>query len=345
MKETNYIIGIFYCTEDNLIFDKIKIPKGISEASTEDIRTLSLRYLGPIFLTKAMQKTKPWTIERIESSLSLRDNPSKEFDMMQSFFMLNSYKEIQGKNTNLFSFIGSPYTEDIKVIYDKMDKLIHPSLLQGNIVNEALMGADFRVEEFIEKELTRGLNLIEYSLGASRKIYWEAPKEYYCVGAMRRKIFHDHEEGYLYTCDEDDPVRLEILKNVPSFYVMSILPNYYEHRIRETLHLFNISGFNPNIRLIKLKQADKNVIYLEEFQITNDLKESYGVILVNKMEGISEPRKTVNYRQKIRQIFDRNKSFEKIMVEINPIINPFVGWGTIEKESLNNIQKVLDESV
>jgi len=342
MKEANYILGLFFCTENNLIFEEIKVPGTLSKSALDGIRTLSLRYLGPIFLTKALKETSSWTIERIESSISINEAHGNVKDFLQSFFLLNSTIQFQGKITNLFAFIGSPYTEDIKIIYDKMDKLIHPSILQGKVVKEAIMGEDFRLENFLQAELKRGLSLIEYSLGSSRKIYWEAPIEYYCVGVIKRKIAEDKKESGLFTCDPEDVNRIEILKSIPSFYVISILPNYYEQRIKETLFLFDVSGLSPNIRLIKLSKEDKIVIYLEEYLIDDNVKESYGVILVNKVNLSSEPNKMIHYRQKLRQIIDKKKSFEQTVAEINPMINPFVNWGTLEKDPLHDIQNTLD---
>ncbi|MHA1724637.1 MAG: hypothetical protein ACTSXH_07320 [Promethearchaeota archaeon] len=343
MKEISPLLGLFFCTEDNIIYDEIKFPQKLSESNLEQLKVLSLRFLGPIFLAKAIQSPMPWQIERIESSLSLKSAQIDRLNLMQSFFILNSTKTFQGKITNLFSFIGSPYTEDIKIIHEKLDEIIHPSMLQGKIVEEALKGEDFNFDRFIRRELRKGLNFIEYSLGSPRKIYWESPKEYYCIGAIKQTSSRDQEKSYLYTCDYDDPIRKEILKKIPSFYVLSIVPNYYEHRIIETLNLFNIMHVIPSIRLIELKRNDDVVIYLEESLIKGDYKESYGVFLINDFNLEVEPKKLIYYRKMLHLILDEKKSFEKIIAEINPIINPFYSWDIREDKALKKIQYSLDK--
>ncbi|MHA1805825.1 MAG: hypothetical protein ACTSU4_15010 [Promethearchaeota archaeon] len=343
MKQISPLLGLFFCTENNLIYDEIKFPQKLSESNLEQLRTLSFRFLGPIFLTKAIQSPIPWQIERIESSLSLKATRINGLNLMQSFFVINSTRIFQDKFTNLFSIIGSSYTEDIKIIHEKLDKIIHPSILQGRIVEEALKGEDFNFDRFIRRELKKGLNFIEYSLGSPRKIYWESPKDYYCIGVIKQTLSRDREESNLYTCDLDDTMRKEILKKIPSFYVLSILPDYYEHRIMETLDLFNISHIIPSIRLIKLKRGNDVVIYLEESLIRGDNKESYGVFLINDMNIETEPKKLIYYRKMLHQILGRKKSFEKVIAEINPMINPFYDWNVTEDKALKKIQYNLDK--
>ena len=211
MKEENIILGLFYADEDNLVFDHIKYSEKFSDMQINDIKMLSFRFLGPVFLTAASGFGNNWKIEFIEASLSIHEEKIDEADILQSFFTLNSSMETQDGTTNLFALISTPYTEDTKLIYDEISKYIHPGIIQGKIVNENLVGDRFDFTKFIDSELERGVNLIEYSLGASRKSYWEQEQSYYCIGLIERKTGEDLRISNLYTVNKDEPIKKTFL--------------------------------------------------------------------------------------------------------------------------------------
>ena len=282
MKNESYLLGLFYADEDNLVFDKVKFSENLNEERIEALKMLSFRFLGPVFLTAAIQSEigNNWQIKFIEASLSILNTDVNEVDVLQSFFNLNSSIETLEGTTNLFAMISSPFTEDVKLIYDEISEYIHPSIIQGKVVNENLLGRRFNFERFIAIELQRGINLNEYSQGSFRKAYWEEKQEYYCVGFLERKTGKNIRVSNLYTFDKDDSRRKKYLNLIPSYYIMSILPDYYEHLISETLELYNKKGLYPNIRMIKLSYEDRKVVYLEEYIFEEEIFKSYGVILV-----------------------------------------------------------------
>ena len=360
MKSVSSIVGLFFSDEINLVYENIKFSGDLSLEKKEKLKILPFKFLGPLFLTAASTKEKNWKIEVIESSLSQYQETTIDVDVIQSFFNLNSSIESEDGKTNLFALIGSPYTEDIKVIYDKIVNYIHPSIIQGKIVNESFLGGDFSFKDFIEAELIRGVNLIEMSLGSSRKIEMSlgSSRKLYCVGFMERKESDNIRESYLYTCDFDDPLKNIYLDNIPSYYVLAILPDYYENRIIETLSLFDKTTIFPNIRAIRMSHEEKKVIYLEEFLMEKNIKKSYGVILIpdNKnlagllqaagLHGGGSPQmETMSfYKKKLRQILDKNKNLEETIVEINPIFDPFEKWKTDTEEGLSKIKDLLDNN-
>ena len=120
------------------------------------------------------------------------------------------------------------------------------------------------------------------------------------------------------------------------------MPDYYESRIIETLKLFNKTSVFPNIRTIKLSDRDKKVIYLEEFLLEENVKKSYGVILVPKTDKLEDANTLSSYTQKLRLILDKNKNIEETMVEINSSINPFEKWTTNTELGLIRIKNLLD---
>ena len=342
MREENIILGLFYSDEDSLVFDNIKFSEKFNDMKINDIKMLSYRFLGPVFLTAATGLGENWKIEFIEASLSLHDINIEEADVLQSFFTLNSSIETQEGATNLFALISTPYTEDIKLIYDEISKYVHPSIIQGKIVNENLVGSRFDFPKFIDGELERGINLIEYSLGASRKVYWEEEQRYYCVGVIERKTGKDLRISNLYTFDRDDPLRTTFLDHIPSYYVMSILPDYYEHLISETLEIYNKKSVYPNIRRIKLNYKDKKVDYLEEYIIENEVSKSYGVILVQRNEIAEENKKLSYYKKNLRLLLDGNRELKDILNLINPHLK-LERWGAITNDELEKIGLILDK--
>ena len=195
----NTIVGLFYSDENNLVYENIKYSEKISDEVTNKLRLLSFKFLGPLFLTASSLEGSNWKIDFIESSLSNYQKRTIDVDVIQSFFNLNSSMYSGDGITNLFTLIVSPYTEDIKVIYEKMVKYIHPCIIQGKILKESMLGNDFNLKKFIEEELERGINLIEISLGSSRKMYWEEQSKYHCVSFIERKKSDKSKESHLYT--------------------------------------------------------------------------------------------------------------------------------------------------
>jgi hypothetical protein len=343
MNDEEIILGLFFADEDNLVFENVKCQENFSEDTKNNLKMLSFKFLGPVFLTAATVIEKNWVIESIESSLSLSDTEVNSANVIQSFFALNSSMVTLDGNTNLFTLIGTPFTEDIKLIHDEISEYIHPSILQGKIVNENLLGSRFNFDRFIRNELSRGLNLIEYSLGASRKVYWEERQQYYCVGVIERKNAEDLRVSNLYTFDKYDPLRKKYLDFIPSYYVLSILPDYYEHLISETLKLYDKKGVNPNIRLIKLSNENKKVVYLEEYVIENSITKSYGVVLVQQSENTEQNHNLSYYRKTLRSILERKKNLSDAIKTINPYFED-VRWGAILDKELNQIADILDNS-
>ena len=341
MKDDDRILGLFFSDKDNLIYDNIKFSENLSEESKNQLNMLSYKYLGPVFLTAASSNGDTWKIEKIESSLS--HYQGKLFDILQAFFSLNSTIKSEEGVSNLFTLIGSPHTEDIKDIYNILTKYVHPSIIQGKIVNEDLLGNRFNFYKFIKAELFRGLHLIDYSLGSSRKIPWEEQHSYSCVGLIERIITEENKVSNLYTYDENDPLRKVALNFIPAYYVMCILPDYYENLIGETLKIFNKTSVIADIRLINLSNQNKKVIYLEEFLVEKKIKRSYGVILVQDNEVLSNPNKISFYKKNLRLILDGNKELNDILNLFNEGFK-FKKWETQTDEGLNNIGAKLDNS-
>jgi hypothetical protein len=341
MSDKSLILGLFYSDEGKRVFDKIKYYKSLSDEHKSLIRPLSLRFLGPLLLAEGMVREKGWTLNRVESTLTFDKNITQS-EIIQSFTCLNSSKSFEGSGTNLFTIIGSPYTEDIELIYQKLIKYIHPSIIEGKIVNESINKNEFDFAEFIDTELTRGINLIEHLLGSARKMNMEKKQDYYCIGIIERIESEDLEISNLYTFDFDDPLKDKYLSSIPAYYIMAILPDYYENRIIETLRIFKQDNVLPSIRLIDLSNQNKKVLYLEEFLIKNNEKKSYGLILINSDGKIKDSNDRTFYKQKIRLILDKNKNFEETVIEINQHINPFEKWNLNSTTSLSKLQNLLD---
>jgi len=145
----------------------------------------------------------------------------------------------------------------------------------------------------------------------------------------------------LLTFDKDSSLRKKSLKFIPSYYVMAILPDYYEKLIGETLKLFNVTTIFPNIRLIQLHSHEKKAIYLEEYVVDKNIKKSYGVILIEDTEDFNSLNKISFYKKNLRLIVDQNKDIQDIMFKINPNFS-FKRWDTLSNESLNNLEANLD---
>lgn len=341
MESADLILGLFFSNEDNLIFEKLKFSEDLSQDKKDQLRMLSFQFLGAVFLTAACVDGSTWRIELIESSLSLRRGITVNGGVIQSFFNLNSSIESKDGITNLFAIIGSPFTEDIKISYQKMVDYIHPSIFQGREVNKHTLGQDFKLSRFINEELSRGLDLIEYNLGTSRKMHWEEQQKYYCVGLIEREISSKSKTSYLYTFDKDISLRKQFLNYIPSYYVMAILPDYYENLVDQTLKLFGKTNVQSNIRKIILTHQNKKVLYFEEYTIQNEIKKSYGVILIPDDNKIKDAKNISFYHKNVRLILDVHKDLKDIMFKINPDLK-YEKWGTVSEEDLNKIRMCLD---
>ncbi|MHA2283073.1 MAG: hypothetical protein ACXAC5_19705 [Promethearchaeota archaeon] len=342
MESLDLLLGLFFSSEDNIIYENIKLSKKLSEEDIQHMHKLPMRFLGPLFMALAYDKEKKWNINFIESTLSSNQEYLIGNSFMQSFLCLNSSVIIEDNMTYLFAFIGSPYTEDPKMIYDKMSDYIHQSIIQGKLIAQKTYGVEFNYNKFVNGELRRGANLIKQSLGSPRKTYPEEKKNYYSIALIERNKIGDNVESNLYTFDTDDPLRTRFLNTIPSYYLMTILPDYFENRIVETLALFEKTEIYPNIRKIKLSSSNKEVLYIEEFLIENQIRKSYGLILISTNEELPECHEISFFKKKLRLILDKKKNFEKTVIEINSRINPFDKWGTDSKEALIKIEDLLD---
>ena len=339
MNDKDLILGLFYSDEDNLIYERFS--QDLSDESEKSLRMLSYKFLGPLFFTAASGNGSNWKIESIEYSLSQYQNRTLDVDVLQSFFSLNSSINTEYGWTNLSALIGSPYTEDINLIYRKMVEYIHPSIIQGKFVAESIMGGDFKFKNFIQYELERGLNLIEYTLGSARKLPWEEQQNYYCIGIIERINNKKGVTSNFYSFDKEDSLRKFVLPYIPSFYVMSILPDYYEKLINEALVLFNKTSIFSNIKLIKLSYDDKKVQYLEEFIVVDNEKRSYGVILIPELKDLGGGQNLSFYKRNLRFILDTNKELNEILFTINPQF-VFDGWSIQSEDGLNNLKNCFD---
>ena len=339
MNGKELILGLFYSDESNLIYDKFS--QDISEDLEENLKMLSYKFLGPLFFTAASTNGGNWKIEFIESSLSQYQNRTLDADVIQSFFNLNSSMETEDGNTHFSVLIGSPYTEDINLIYRKMVEYIHPSIIQGRFTAESIMGDEFRFKNFIQYELDRGLNLIEYTLGSARKAYWEEQQKYYCIGLIERTIDEKLRISNFYSFDNEDPLRKYFLSFIPSFYVMSILPDYYENLINETLNLFNKTSVYSNIRTIKLSFQEKKVLYLEEFVVEESIKKSYGAILIPEVPTVGDGKNLSFFKRNLRIVLDTHRELRDILFTINENF-VFESWPTESEEDLDSLKKCFD---
>lgn len=176
MESLDLLLGLFFSSEDNIIYENIKLSKKLSEEDIQHMHKLPMRFLGPLFMALAYDKEKKWNINFIESTLSSNQEHLIGNSFMQSFLCLNSSVIIEDNMTYLFAFIGSPYTEDPKMIYDKMSDYIHQSIIQGKLIAQKTYGVEFNYNKFVNGELRRGANLIKQSLGSPRKTYPEEKK-------------------------------------------------------------------------------------------------------------------------------------------------------------------------
>jgi len=345
MESREIILGMFYSDYNNLIHDSIKYSEDFSQEIKEQIRMLPFKFLGPVFLTSSSVEGNNWKIDLIESSLSMHhETKMRDMEIMiQSFINLNSSLIFEDGVTNLFALIASPHTEDIKPIYDKMTQYIHPSINQGIMINKRRLGRKFKEARFIREELNRGINLVDYYLGSSRKMYWEEEQKYYCIGVIERKVSGDLKTSNLYTFDKDDLLRRIHVHSIPSFYVMAIIPVFYENLVFETLKIFGRKNLLSNIRQINLSNEQKKIVYYEEFIIDKGEKTSLGVILIQNDDNQGESHNISHYKKHLRQILDQNIDFGENLMKINPHFS-LAKWSTSNEEDLNNIHAYLDKA-
>ncbi|MFX1358421.1 MAG: hypothetical protein ACFFA8_14205 [Promethearchaeota archaeon] len=344
-KGSEFLLGLFFSDEQTLVYDHIKLSYDLPEEKVQGLKSMSLKFLGPLFMTRNLFKQDQWKIEYIETSLTPQSRTKVDETLMQSFTCLNSSRKTAEYITSLFTFIGSPYTEDMKIIYEKLDKYVHPSIIQGKLIAQTNYDANFDLNLFVENELKRGADLIEHTLGSPRKIYWEEKMAYSTVGIIKRTIKDGLLESDLYTFDLDDPLRKEALAHIPSFYFMSILPDYYEKRMNETLSLFGKDGLYSNIIKIKVSSPNSVVIYMEELKTYEDGKTSLGLILIPSNEKLKESRDLFFYKKKLLSMLNKNSDFERSVIELHSRINPFENWNLNSDDSFQNIERSLDNKL
>ncbi len=337
MEDSEGMLGLFYSDENGVVYDSIKLSENLTDERKIQLKMLPFRFLAPIFMTAASNGKEKWTIEFIEASLYLLNVDIKDVDIIQSFFTLNSSIDSEKGITHLFALIGSRYTEDIKPIHNKMIKYIHPSIYQGKMINEGFQGRNFCCNDFIKNELNRGLELIEYTLGSSRKVYWDKKQNFQCIALIERENTENDKKSYLYTLEKNNPLR----KNIPSYYIMSILPSYYENLIHETFEIFGKKGIYPNLRIIKLRHKEKRVIYIEEFSMNNNRKKSLGVVLIPDDSKTENFTNLSYFKKKLRLFLDSNKDLEEILGAINPDFST-LKWSLNSDDNLNQIHENLD---
>ncbi|TXT58194.1 MAG: hypothetical protein BAJALOKI2v1_420016 [Promethearchaeota archaeon] len=358
MKDIDKVLALFYSDENNLVFDTIKYNRQFSKEQIHKIESLPFRFLGPVFFKETNPYTKNWIINLVESSITLNQDELSSPDIIQSCFLLNSSKIYGEELTNLFCLVVSPFTENIELIESKMKDYIHPSILQGRRVKEHIHGEEFDYKTFIGDELRRGINLVEFSLGTPRKQQWRLKKKYFCVGVIKRTNIDGKKYSELYTIDTDYIYKELVLDYIPSFYIMSILPDYYEKSMNEALEVFEKTTVKPHIQIIKIHQRKKVVLYLEEYKTNKNDKTSYGVILIpeaKKIQYLKEtsvfvpqekiyeiPKELSFYKKALRQLLDDEGEFIDTLRKFNPNINPVDSWPINSEENLEEIQEVLD---
>ncbi|MFX1497865.1 MAG: hypothetical protein ACFFBH_10085 [Promethearchaeota archaeon] len=341
-KGSEFLLGLFYSDEETLVYDNIKLSYNLPEESIRELKSMSFKFLGPLLMTRELYKQKSWKIDYIETSLSPQMSMVVDDTLMQSFACLNSSRKTSGYITNLFTFIGSPYTEDLAMIYERLDKYIHPSLIQEKLIAKKIHGPNFDFNALIEKEMKRGIDLLEHTLGSPRKIYWEEKMTYSPVAVIKRTLRDGILKSDLFTFDLDDPLRTEVLNQIPSYYFMGILPDYYEKRMNETLRLFRKENLYSNIIKIKISNPKKVVLYIEEFISKANNKISYGLILIPSISKVKEAGDLFFYKKKLRSMLDKSEEFERSVIELNSKINPFDNWNLNSNESLQKIEQSLD---
>jgi hypothetical protein len=346
MRGSNKLVGLFFSDENNLVFKKIRHFHEISEKKATELEMLTFKYFGPVYMTAAEDSKQQWKIDFVEASLSLKQGTSVDGPNLQSFFTLNSnYPTEKGEMTHLSAFISSPYTEDYEPLYEKLTEYIHPCLVQGNIYNKKTNGEEFKERRFIKEELGRGLELLNYNLGSARKMYLKEHQKFYCIGLIENIYENGKEDSKFFTFDKNEQVVESIKENIPSFYIISTLPNYYETLLANTVELFNISAYSSNLRRIDLSSRENQVVYIEEYIMNGEQKRSIGVLLIPTSEIIVQEGENISmYRKRIRKYLDNGEIHDK-----EDFINAFNSrfssqvWDISTEQGLNEIKMNLDK--
>ncbi len=342
MKE-EIILALFYSDETNLVYEKIRDLINLPQDSKEQLKMLLFKFLDPVFLAEAADESTAWKIEKIEANLSQKQDRYTESEILQSFFTLNSTMKTKDGLTNLFSLIGSPNTEDIDFIFNKIANYIHPSLTIGNYVNQRFNNdGTYKKSRYIEDELNRGLKLVEYSLGLARKMHWKEQKKYYCIGLIEKSISENETSSALYTFNEDSQIRKSTLDFIPSYYVLVILPDFYENLINETLQIFRKTTLFSNIKEVDIMSENKKVRYIEEFITQSGFKKSYGAILLGVNDEFEDIKGFSFFRKLLRNALDSGKELSELLPKFNKDLIRFRKWGIKSESDLNEIKMRLD---
>ena len=91
MKVFDAILGLFFANEEENVYDKIKISEDLTEERENNLKMLSFKYLGPVFLTEMCNQGNPWNIDFVESALMLQDQGTFNEKSFQSFFNILSF--------------------------------------------------------------------------------------------------------------------------------------------------------------------------------------------------------------------------------------------------------------
>lgn len=345
MEESDFIIGLFFVDEQNSLYKHIKYPENIKRKKKKQLKKLPLKYFNPDFLKISGEEDAKWKIEVIETLLSQKYGTIIDSIGLQSFFYLNSSSINEAdEESNLFIIVGSPYTEEINMIYRRMADYIHPRMIQHRYYTQKTLEKKVKPSKFYEEEIPRGFNFIEYSLGSARKMYWQKPKKYYCVGLIERINSWDSsvKETNIYTFAKESPLRSKFLDKIPSYRAMTLIQTYYEMLINETLDIFDKSKIISNISRIELSYQGKEVTYFEEFTERDGIKTSYGVVLIPEIEAIPEGKNKAYYKKHIRLILDGLKKPDEVLSKINPCFS-IEKWSAISDEDLEKIRAQLDD--
>lgn len=346
MKKPDLILGVFFSDQNNLVYEHFRLSEMFSIKTKINLKLLANRLLGPIYFTAAYSLESDWHIDLIESSISLFHDKNKYLDVMQSFFILNSSQIIPGidEPTNVLVFIGSPYTEDIYLMYDILTKYIHPSIIETLVINNHQFGLNnWNPKGPISKELKRASNLIESTAGQPRKSHWKKPEKYICIALNQRKISDSSDYSYFYTIYEDDPLRKKLLEYIPGYYIIAILPEYYENRIQETFSIYNREEMIPHITTIRLSDKEKELLYMEDFEINHNRKKSYGLYLLPCSNLPIEGKPLSFYKHFLIEILENKHDFNKEIRKLNTKINSFDKFNLHDNVELNQLQANYDE--
>lgn len=338
------LTGLFYSDENNLIFKKINHFKPLSEEKKIELEMLPFKFLGPVYMTDAENIKEGWRIDFVEATLYLTQSSTAKADQLQSFFSLNSnMPSMNGEMTYLSAVVSTPHTEDIKPLYEKMTHYIHPSIVQGQYYKSLITKDGFKPAKFINNELERGINLLEYNLGSARKMYLEEHQKFYCIGIITNEIVDSKKSSLFYTFDKTDTLCDSVCLEIPSYYIISTLPSYYERLIKDTLQLFEIKGIEPNLRTINLSFREKQVIYIEEYSVSNSQKKSIGAVLIPANDAYSKETKNISiYRRKLRTYLDRNSPIKDSLDSFNSQFSTYQ-WAISSEQDLTNIKINLDK--